>query len=140
MDDHPAGRPLLDASRRLPTWVRATSILILPVVAFATNASLGTPALGPLFAVFVGLSAFALFAHLPVMQFDGPLPFSDLGIHAHGDIVAWSEVARVEALGERDLVAVLTDDRMIRLRVRGARTRGELAAALARHKPEAVAF
>jgi hypothetical protein len=131
---------LLSASERLPTWVRAASVCLLPVVAFATNVALGSPAASPMIALFLALSLFALFAHAPVFAFDGPLPFSALGVHVGGGVTPWSAVERIEPLGEKDLAAVLFDGSRLKVRVRGRRTREEFAAAIARHKPEAARF
>jgi hypothetical protein len=134
---------LFRASQALPTWVRVASISLLPVVAFFTNAALGTGAFPPMVAAFLGLSVLALWAHLPVFRFDGPMPFSDLGVHASGGrIIPWDEVQAVEPLegAEKDLEAVLVDGERVKLRVRGARTREEFRAALSRHRPDLVKF
>lgn len=133
-------QPLIRASEGVPNGLRAASILVLPVLAFATNAALGTAWLAPLFVAFVALSLFTLFAHIPVLRFDGPLPFSELGVHVRGEVHDWGEVAMVEPAGEKDLEAVLTDGRRLPLRVRGSRSRDELRVALARYKPDAVRF
>jgi hypothetical protein len=135
----PAKR-LLAASERLPNWLRAASIIVLPLLAFATNAALGTPWVGPLFVLFVLLTLFALFAHAPVFAWDGPLPFSDQGIHVAGTVHPWTEVSAVRPADGRNLEAVLEDGQTLRLRVRGARTWDELRAAVARHKPQAAQF
>jgi len=131
---------LYRASHDLPNPVRAASIIALPVLAFATNAALGTRWVAPLFAAFVALTLFALWAHLPVFAWDGPFPFSDRGIHVGGEIHPWDAVAAIEPGEGRNLAAVLTDGRRIPLRVRGERTWDEFRAAVLRHKPEAVAF
>lgn len=128
------------ASEGLPNWVRAVSILVLPLLAFATNYSLGTPASGPLTVAFVALSVFTLWAHLPVVLFDGPLPFSPRGVHRSDRIYPWEHVAAVEPGEGRDLVAVLDDGERVRLRVRGARTHEQYRRLVARYKPEAVRF
>lgn len=127
---------LIAAVDRLPGWVRAAVILPLPVGAFLT-AAFRSPATITLFLVW---SAVALVVHLPVFRFDGPLPFSEVGVHARGEVHVWEEVVAVEPLGERDLQARLADGRTIALRVRGRRTRDDLRAALVRHRPQAVAF
>jgi hypothetical protein len=131
---------LLAASERLPTWVRVASIVALPLLAFATNASLGTPWLAPLFVAFVALTLFALFAHAPVFAWDGPLPFSDQGIHLAGEVHPWTQVTAIRPADGRNLEAVLADGQTLRLRVRGNRTWDDLRAAVARHKPQAVQF
>jgi hypothetical protein len=129
------------ASERLPNRVRAVAVLTLPFVAFATNAALGTPAVGPLFALFVALTLFTLWAHLPVFAFSGPLPFSDQGLHVAGEVHPWDRVATIEPAEDgRNLRAVLDDGRRVRLRVRGAHTHDEFRDIVRRHKPEAVAF
>jgi hypothetical protein len=133
-------RSALQASERLPNSVRAVSILALPFVAFATNASLGSPAVWPLFVVFVALSMFALWAHLPVFVFSGPLPFSDRGVHRSDRIYPWERVTSIEPGEGRDLVAVLDDGERVRLRVRGDRTHDQYREIVNRHKPEAVHF
>jgi hypothetical protein len=131
---------LYRTSERLPNRVRAVAVLALPVLAFATNAALGTPWVGPLFAAFVALTLFTLYAHLPVFAWDGPLPFSDQGVHLAGEVHPWAEVDAVEPGAGRNLQAVLRDGRRLTLRVRGARTWDEFRTAVARHKPEAVRF
>jgi len=115
-------------------------VLSLPVLAFATNAALGSRWVVPLFVAFVVLTLFTLWAHLPVFAWDGPLPFSDRGVHLAGEIHPWAEVAAVEPGEGRNLAAVLRDGRRLTLRVRGERTWDEFRAAVARHKPEAVHF
>jgi hypothetical protein len=130
----------LRSSERLPNSVRAVSILALPFLAFVTNASLGTPAVAPLFVLFVALTGFALWAHLPVLVFSGPLPFSDRGVHRSDQIYEWERVEAIEPGAGRDLVAVLDDGQRVRLRVRGDRTHEQYRALVTRYKPEAVRF
>jgi hypothetical protein len=128
------------ASERLPNRARAVSILVLPLLAFATNASVGTAAVRPLSVAFVALSLFTLWAHLPVLLFDGPLPFSARGVHRSDRIYPWEHVTAVEPGEGRDLVAVLDDGERVRLRVRGARTHEQYRDLVARYKPEAIRF
>jgi len=109
-------------------------------MAFATNASLGSALTGPLFVAFVALTAFVLFAHLPVLTFDGPLPFSERGIHVRGEIHPWDTVVGIEPIGERDLQGLLADGSRVRLRARGARTRQELKRALGMYRPDLARF
>ncbi len=130
----------LRASERLPNSVRAVSILALPFVAFATNAALGTRGVVPLFVLFVALSVFALWAHLPVFTFSGPLPFSDRGIHRSDRVYPWESVDAIEPGEGRDLVAILDDGERVRLRVRGDRTHEQYREIVNRYKPEAIRF
>lgn len=124
----------------LPNWVRAVSIAALPLLAFATNASLGSALAVPLFVVFVLLTVFVLFAHLPVLTFDGPLPFSERGVHVRGEVHPWDTVVVIAPAGERDLEGLLTDGSRIRLRARGARTRQDLQVALQAYRPDLARF
>lgn len=128
------------ASERLPNGLRATSILVLPLLAFATNFSLGSPAAWPLAAAFVALTVFALWAHLPVLMFDGPLAFSARGVHRSDRIYPWERVSAVEPGEGRDLVAVLDDGERVKVRVRGARSHEQYRELLARYKPDAIRF
>jgi hypothetical protein len=130
----------LRASERLPAGLRVASIVVLPFVAFATNAALGTPAVMPLFTLFVVLTGVALWTHLPVLTFDGPLPFSDQGIHVAGEVYPWERVAAIEPGEGRNLLALLDDGQRLRLRVRGDRTHEQFRELVERHKPEAVRF
>lgn len=130
----------LRSSERLPNSVRAVSIVVLPFVAFATNASLGTTAAPPLAVLFVALTAFALWTHLPVLVFAGPLPFSDRGVHRSDRIYPWERVAAIEQGEDRGLVAVIDDGERVRLRVRGDRTPEQYREIVARYKPEAIRF
>lgn len=120
----------------MPNWVRAVSLVALPLLAFATNASLGSAIAVPLFVAFVALTTFVLFAHLPVLTFDGPLPFSERGVHVRGEVYPWDTVVGMEPIGERDLQGRLDDGSVIRLRARGARTRQDLLEALRTYRPD----
>lgn len=131
---------LQQSSERLPNWVRAVAVLTLPFVAFATNAALGTRAVGPLFVLFVALTLFTLWAHLPVFAFSGPLPFSSAGLHVADEVYPWEEVAAIEPGEGRNLRAILEGGRTVRIRVRGARTHDELRGIVERHKPAAIRF
>jgi hypothetical protein len=126
----------------VPNWLRALSVLAAWLSAVLARSQFGEPVTGPLTAaLFVALFGFALFAHWPVFTFDGPLPFSDAGLHASGGrVIAWERVLAVEPLGDKDLEAVLDDGQRVKVRVRGNRTRAELRTALAHRKPEAVRF
>ncbi|MDP8930362.1 MAG: hypothetical protein M3O70_17790, partial [Actinomycetota bacterium] len=94
--------------------------------------------------VTVGLAAFTAFANLPAIGFDGPLPFSSVGLHVRGEVFRWDQVVRVEAGGaHRRLHAVVVVDgqeAVVPLRVRGERTWDDFRSALARHAPEKVGF
>jgi hypothetical protein len=127
---------LLRAAERIPNPVRVLAIAVLPVLAFVT-ASFRSPLTVALFLVW---SAVTLAVHAPVFVFDGPLPFSDAGVHAAGRVHDWDEIVAVEPLGDKDLQAVLADGDRLKLRVRGRRSRGDFREALARHKPEALRF
>lgn len=132
---------LVSASERLPTWVRVTSMVALWPAAVLARVAYREPVWWPVTgAVFVVLSLFALWAHIPVFRFDGPLPFSELGVHVSGEVHAWERVRNVRERGDKDLEAVLDDGTTLRLRVRGARTREDFRDSLARYKPDAVAF
>lgn len=134
---------LMDSSLRLPTWVRAVTVVALPFVAFATAfANRSGSSLLPLMAVvFVGLTAAVLYTHLPIFAFDGPLPFSERGVHASGGVLhPWESITTVRPSGERHVEAVTVDGEVVRLRTRGRRTRDDLRDALARHRPEVIDF
>ncbi len=131
---------ILAASAALPTWSRWTSWLTLTLVVFLASA-FRHPAWIP---VAVGLAGFTAFATLPVLDFDGPLPFSGHGLHGRGGrFFRWDEVVRVEA-GERgDLRAVVVvagGQRIVPIRVRGRCSRDELRTRLAEHAPDKLAF
>ncbi|MDQ4131579.1 MAG: hypothetical protein M3133_11440 [Actinomycetota bacterium] len=131
---------ILAASADLPTWTRWGSWVVTGSAVFLATAFwhvLWLP-------VTLGLAAFAAFANLPAVGFDGPLPFSSLGLHIRGEIYRWEEVIRVEPGSDpRSLNAIVVRDgreNVVLLRLRGARTSDEFRAALARHAPEKVAF
>lgn len=124
-------KSLLRATERVPNSFRAIAMLILPLLAYwAATQKAAAPS-----AIFVAWSVVTLVVHLPVMFFDGPLPVSELGVHHSGKIHAWDEVVAVEPLDEKDLQAVLADGRTVKLRVKGQRTRAELAAVIDSYKP-----
>jgi hypothetical protein len=131
---------LARASERLPNWVRAVSLLGAWLSAVLVRFVYEQPAFPFAVALFVVLSLFALWAHVPALTFDGPLPFSDLGVHMSGEVHPWDEVETIAPLGDKDLQAVLADGRTVKLRVRGAHTREEFRTYARRHKPDAVAF
>ena len=121
---------LLRATERVPNWFRALSFCVLPFLAYwAATQKAALPS-----TVFVLWSVLTLVVHLPVMFFDGPLPVSELGVHHSGEIHPWDEVVAVEPLGDKDLQAVLADGRTVKLRVKGSRTREELAAVIEYYK------
>jgi len=127
---------LLRATERVPNWIRAATVLILPALAYwAAVQKAPVPS-----AIFVAWSAVTLLVHAPVFAFDGPLPVSELGVHHSGEIHAWDMVAGIEPLGEKDLQAVLADGRTVKLRVRGRRTREDLRQAIAAYAPTAIRF
>lgn len=131
---------VLAASVTLPTWTRWGSWLATGSAVF-----LATAFWHPLWLPgTVGLAVFTAFANLPVIGFDGPLPFSSVGLHVRGELYRWAQVARVEPGGDRRYLhaIVLVDEReeVVKLAVRGARTWDDFRAALARHAPEKVAF
>lgn len=128
--------PLLDRARRAPNWLRALFAVALPFIAFGAAAQ-RSPATA---AVFVAWLLATLWLHAPVFAFDGPLPFSSLGLHVSGDVHPWDDVVRVEPNGDRDLQAVLADGSTVRVRVKGGRTREDLRRALAEHRPDRIAF
>lgn len=122
---------LLRATERVPNWFRAVAVVTLPALAYwAATQKSPLPS-----AIFVTWSLVTLAVHLPVMFFDGPLPVSELGVHHSGEIHPWDQVVAVEPLGEKDLEAVLADGRTVKLRVKGGRTRAELAAVIDSYKP-----
>ena len=122
---------LLRATERVPNWFRAVAVVILPALAYwAATQKSPLPS-----AIFVAWSLVTLVVHLPVMFFDGPLPVSELGVHHSGEIHPWDQVVAVEPLGEKDLQAVLADGRTVKLRVKGGRTRAELASVIEGYKP-----
>ena len=122
---------LLRATERVPNWFRAASMLLLPFLAYwAATQKAAVPS-----AVFVAWSVVTLVVHLPVMFFDGPLPVSELGVHHSGEIHAWDEVVAVEPAEDKDLRAVLADGRTVKLRVKGSRTREQLAEVIEGYKP-----
>ncbi len=131
---------ILAASAALPTWTRWGAWLATGSAVF-----LATAFWHPLWLpVTVGLAAFTAFANLPAIGFDGPLPFSSVGIHVRGEVFSWDEVARIEAGDDRrSLHAVVIVDgheAVVPLRVRGQRTWDEFRVALARHAPDKVSF
>ncbi len=128
------------ASAALPTWARWGAW-----VATGSAVFLATAFWHPLWLpVTVGLAAFTAFANLPAIGFDGPLPFSSVGLHVRGEVFRWDQVVRVEAGGgHRRLHAVVVVDgqeAVVPLRVRGERTWDDFRSALARHAPEKVGF
>jgi hypothetical protein len=127
---------LLRATERVPNWIRAVSVLILPALAYwAAVEKEPVPS-----AIFVVWSVVTLVVHAPVFAFDGPLPVSELGVHHSGEIHAWDTVTAVEPLGEKDLQAVLADGRTVKMRVRGRRTREDLRRAIAAYAPTTIRF
>ncbi|MFN2557311.1 MAG: hypothetical protein ABR592_10685 [Nitriliruptorales bacterium] len=131
---------ILAASAALPTWTRWGSWVATGSAVFLATAfwhSLWLP-------ITVTLAAFTAFANLPAIGFDGPLPFSSVGLHLRGEIYRWDQVARVEPGADRRtlhaIVAVDEREHVLLIRVRGARTRDDFRTALARHAPEKVAF
>lgn len=131
---------IFSASAALPTWTRWGTWVATGGAVF-----LATAFRHPLWLpVTVGLAALTAFANLPAIAFDGPMPFSSIGLHARGEVFRWDQVARVEAgVDRRRLHAIVIDDggeRVVLLRVRGGRTYDDFRASLARHAPEKVAF
>lgn len=131
---------MLAASAALPTWTRWGAWIVTGSAVF-----LATAFRHPLWLpVAFGLAAFTAFAHLPTVAFDGPLPFSSVGLHVRGEIFRWDQVARVEPAEDgRALQAIIVVDKqeaVVPLRVRGARTWDDFRASLARHAPEKIAF
>lgn len=127
---------LLRATERIPNWIRAVAIVVLPALAYwAAVEKEPVPS-----AVFIVWSALTLVVHAPVFAFDGPLPVSELGVHHSGEIHAWDTVAAVEPLGEKDLQAVLADGRTVKVRVRGRRTREDLRRAIGAYAPGVIRF
>ncbi len=131
---------ILAASAALPTWTRWGSWVATGSVVFLATAfwhALWLP-------VTVGLAAFTAFANLPAIGFDGPLPFSSVGLHVRDEIYKWDRVVRVEPGADRRTLraVVVMDERehVLLLRVRGARTWDDFRTALARHAPEKIAF
>lgn len=131
---------VLTASAALPTWTRWGAW-----VATGSAVFLATAFWHPLWLpVTFGLAAFTAFSNLPAICFDGPMPFSSVGLHVRGGIYKWDQVARVEAGGDRRCLHAIVvggaREQVVVLRVRGARTLDDFRAALARHAPEKIAF
>jgi hypothetical protein len=137
----PSGR-LRARAEALPNWVRALSAVGTWVAAVVARWQFGEPVTGPLTsALFVVVLGFTLFAHWPVFAFDGPLPFSELGLHVSGGrVLPWDDVVAVEPLGDKDLEAVLAGGERRKVRVRGAHTREEFRRLIARYRPGIVRF
>lgn len=130
---------ILAASIALPTWTRWSSWLATAATVFLATAfpsRLWLP-------LALLLGAFTAFSNLPVVAFDGPLPFSSLGVHARGEVFTWDQVVRVEPGERHNLQAIVIhqgQEHPVPLRVRGAHTWDEFRSALAAHAPDKVAF